>query len=105
MSPPPNTTLSSASAPTSTEPRTPSMRMLDLAQAMAPGLPLRTVGIRPGEKLHEVMVTEDDSRQTLELDDRYVIEPVFSFWQREPYLETGAHRVADGFRYASENNT
>jgi UDP-N-acetylglucosamine 4,6-dehydratase len=85
-------------------PKIPSMRMVDLAHCMAPGLPLKVIGIRPGEKLHEVMVTEDDSRQTLELDDRYVIEPSFSFWTREPYLESGARPVREGFRYASDTN-
>ncbi len=85
-------------------PKIPSMRVVDLAHSMAPDLPIKVIGIRPGEKLHEVMVTEDDSRQTLELDDRYVIEPSFSFWAREPYLESGAKPVSDGFRYASDTN-
>ena len=53
----------------------PSMRIVDLATAMAPDMPHEIVGIRPGEKLHEVMITEDDARTTLELDDRYVICP------------------------------
>ena len=85
-------------------PKIPSMRMVDLAQAMAPGLPHRLVGIRPGEKLHEVMITEDDSRQTYELADRYVIEPAFTFWQHAPYEGLDARRVPDGFRYASDSN-
>jgi UDP-N-acetylglucosamine 4,6-dehydratase len=85
-------------------PKIPSMRVSDLARTLAPDLPQRVVGIRPGEKLHEVMITEDDSRQTLELADRYVIEPVFSFWDREPYLARGAHPVAEGFRYSSDTN-
>jgi|HubBroStandDraft_1064217.scaffolds.fasta_scaffold01156_8 UDP-N-acetylglucosamine 4,6-dehydratase len=86
-------------------PKIPSMRMLDLAHAMAPGMPTRVIGIRPGEKLHEVMVTEDDSRQTLELADRYVIEPAFNFWAREPYWDLGARPVPDGFRFASDTNS
>jgi UDP-N-acetylglucosamine 4,6-dehydratase len=86
-------------------PKIPSTRVVDIARCLAPLLPLRTVGIRPGEKLHELMVTEDDSRHTLELGDRYIIEPAFSFWQREPYLESGATLVADGFSYTSANNT
>ncbi|MBV9862949.1 MAG: UDP-N-acetylglucosamine 4,6-dehydratase (inverting) [Alphaproteobacteria bacterium] len=85
-------------------PKIPSMRITDLARTMAPKLPQRVVGIRPGEKLHEVMITEDDSRQTLELPDRYVIEPVFSFWDREPYLARGARPVTEGFRYSSDTN-
>ncbi|KAA0675983.1 UDP-N-acetylglucosamine 4,6-dehydratase (inverting) [Roseomonas genomospecies 6] len=86
-------------------PKIPSMRITDLAHAMAPHLPHRLVGIRPGEKLHEVMITEDDSRQTFELPDRFVIEPAFAFWTHEPYQRLGARPVADGFRYASDTNT
>ena len=85
-------------------PKIPSMRMTDLAHSMAPQLPTRVVGIRPGEKLHEVMITEDDSRLTLELADRYVIEPAFRWWQRDPYLDGGAKPVAEGFRFASDTN-
>jgi UDP-N-acetylglucosamine 4,6-dehydratase len=85
-------------------PKIPSMRMVDLAKAMAPQIPHKIVGIRPGEKLHEVMVTEDDSRSTVELADRYVIEPQFHWWKRRSFAEDGAVRVADGFRYASDTN-
>jgi len=85
-------------------PRIPSMRVTDLAHAMAPGLPHKVVGIRPGEKLHEVMITEDDSRATLKFDDRYVIEPSFAFWDRAPYLADGATPIAEDFRYASNTN-
>jgi UDP-N-acetylglucosamine 4,6-dehydratase len=86
-------------------PKIPSMRITDLARCFAPNLPFRAVGIRPGEKLHEVMVTEDDSRLTLELNDRYVIEPAFAWWQRAPYTASGAKPVPDGFRFASDTNT
>jgi len=86
-------------------PKIPSMRISDLAKAMAPNLPVKIVGIRPGEKLHEVMITEDDSRQTLELDDRYVIEPSFAWWQRDRYDATGATPVAEGFHFASDINS
>lgn len=86
-------------------PKIPSMRVVDLARAIAPHLPHEPVGIRPGEKLHEVMVTEDDSRQTVELPDRYVIEPAFAFWTHEPYERLDARPVPDGFRYASDINT
>jgi UDP-N-acetylglucosamine 4,6-dehydratase/5-epimerase len=85
-------------------PKIPSMRMTDLAACLAPHLPIKEIGIRPGEKLHEVMVTDDDSRLTLSLPDRYVIEPAFNFWHRETYLETGATAVTEGFRYASDTN-
>jgi UDP-N-acetylglucosamine 4,6-dehydratase/5-epimerase len=86
-------------------PKIPSMHIADLARCMAPHLPVKIVGIRPGEKLHEVMITEDDSRQTLELEDRYVIEPSFAWWQRGPYMASGAAPVPEGFRYASDTNT
>ena len=86
-------------------PKIPSMQITDLAKAMAPNLPIKVVGIRPGEKLHEVMITDDDSRQTLELDDRYVIEPSFAWWQRDRYDATGATPVVEGFRFASDNNS
>ena len=85
-------------------PKIPSMRIADLARAMAPDLPQKIVGIRPGEKLHEVMITEDDSRQTYELEDRYVIEPAFTFWKHAPYERLNARPVTDGFRYASDGN-
>jgi UDP-N-acetylglucosamine 4,6-dehydratase len=86
-------------------PKIPSTRVIDIARALDPDTPLKFVGIRPGEKLHEVMVTEDDSRQTLELADRYIIEPSFNFWTREPYVDQGALQVPDGFRYASDTNS
>jgi UDP-N-acetylglucosamine 4,6-dehydratase/5-epimerase len=85
-------------------PKIPSMRMSDLAHCLAPEMPTKVVGIRPGEKLHEVMITEDDSRLTLELDDRYVIEPAFRWWQRDSYLARGAKPVSDGFRFSSDTN-
>ena len=85
-------------------PRIPSMKMTDLASVMAPHLKQEIVGIRPGEKLHEVMVSADDGRSTLQLDDRYIIEPAFAFWNRESYERSGAKSVEDGFSYASDSN-
>lgn len=85
-------------------PKIPSMRVADVARAMAPERPRKIVGIRPGEKLHEVMVPEDDARQTVELSDRFVIEPAFSWWAHESYRHSGARPVKDGFRYASDTN-
>jgi UDP-N-acetylglucosamine 4,6-dehydratase len=86
-------------------PKIPSMRLVDLANAIAPGLPHETVGVRPGEKLHEVMITEDDARMTLELDDRYVICPSLLNWSPSHLERLGARPVAEGFRYASDLNT
>lgn len=85
-------------------PKIPSTKITELANVMAPGLPHKVVGIRPGEKLHEVMITEDDARATLELSDRYLIQPWFNSWDKAPYLAAGAKPVADGFRYASDTN-
>ncbi len=85
-------------------PKIPSARICDLAKAMAPNLPQRFIGVRPGEKLHEVMITEEDARNTLELADRYVIEPQFPFWSRASYKDIGAKPVPERFRYASDTN-
>jgi UDP-N-acetylglucosamine 4,6-dehydratase len=63
------------------------------------------VGIRPGEKLHEVMVTDDDSRYTVDMEDRYVIEPAFHWWSRTSFAKDGGKPVPDGFRYSSDTNT
>ncbi len=85
-------------------PKIASMRVVDLATAMAPGLPQKVIGIRPGEKLHEVMITEDDSRQTVEYGDRYVIEPSFAMWRGERPAAWAGRPVDEGFRYASDTN-
>ncbi len=83
-------------------PRIPSMNVADLATAMAPHLPQTIVGIRPGEKLHEVMITEDDARTTIALPDRYIVAPAFAEHRRGNYVEGGT--VPDRFRYASDTN-
>jgi UDP-N-acetylglucosamine 4,6-dehydratase len=85
-------------------PKIPSMRMVDLARALAPDLPHEIVGIRPGEKLHEVMISEDDSRETIELADRYVILPGFAWWRERFPLRDKYPKVTEGFRYASDTN-
>jgi UDP-N-acetylglucosamine 4,6-dehydratase/5-epimerase len=85
-------------------PKIPSMKIVDLARHMAPQLPHEAVGIRPGEKLHEVMITEDDSRATLELEDRYVICPPNLAWEDGHLRARDARPVAEGFRYSSEAN-
>ena len=85
-------------------PKIPSMKVVELAAAMAPDLPTETIGIRPGEKLHEVLVTKDEARMTYELDDRYIIAPAFAFWKAEYSLGPAAVPVAEEFEYASEKN-
>src|SRR5579864_1490418 len=65
-------------------PKIPSMKMTDLAEAMAPNLPIKVVGIRPGEKLHEMMISADDARTSVDMGDRYAIEPAFVEYRREP---------------------
>ena len=82
-------------------PKIPSMRIVDLARCMAPDLPHKLVGIRPGEKLHEVMIPEDDGRSTVEIEDRYVIQPAFPWWSSR---SNGAQAVPADFRYASDCN-
>ena len=83
-------------------PKIASMRVTDIAEAIAPEAEVRHVGIRPGEKLHEVLVTEDESRHARELDDSYVIVPEFHPWREDAY-DLGTP-VEDGFRYSSDAN-
>jgi UDP-N-acetylglucosamine 4,6-dehydratase/5-epimerase len=83
-------------------PRIPSMRLLDLAEAVAPGAPTHEIGIRPGEKLHEEMIAPDDSRRTLLLGDRYVVMPYIAGWGYQPPV--GGTEVPEGFAYRSDTN-
>jgi len=85
-------------------PKIASMSITELAKSIAPDLPHKVVGIRPGEKLHEVMVPEDDARQTVELDDRYAILPALEAELRVRYLAEGARAMPEDFAYASDNN-
>jgi len=83
-------------------PKIPSMRLTDLAEAIAPGCRYRTIGIRPGEKLHEIMISRDDSRNLYEYGDRYIKLPDFPFWR--VVLPEGATEVPEGFEYSSDTN-
>ncbi|PWE17568.1 UDP-N-acetylglucosamine 4,6-dehydratase (inverting) [Marinicauda salina] len=85
-------------------PKIPSMSTIDLARTIAPDLPHKVIGIRPGEKLHEVMVTSDDARDTVELDDRYVILPSYAAEVRAAWAEAGAAPAPEGFAYSSDAN-
>ena len=85
-------------------PKIPSTKIVDLANVIAPGRPHKVIGIRPGEKLHEVLITEDDARATLELADRYVIQPWLTTWDPAPYRTAGAKPVSEGFRFSSDTN-
>jgi UDP-N-acetylglucosamine 4,6-dehydratase len=86
-------------------PKIPSMRITDLARAIAPECKTEIVGVRPGEKLHESLVTEGDARNTLEYDDRFVILPAFHEWNTRAYSDrNGGRPCPDGFCYSSETN-
>ena len=86
-------------------PKIPSMNIMDLARALAPECGIEVVGARPGEKTHEVLVSEDDARHTLEYDDHFVILPPFHEWDEDAFRRsTGGRPCAEGFRYGSDTN-
>lgn len=89
-------------------PKIPSVRITDLARAMAPELPHRIIGIRPGEKLHELMISRDDSLNTIEFDDHYVICPSIRFVEQPDYSVNGLRETGkaapSGFKYSSDLN-
>jgi UDP-N-acetylglucosamine 4,6-dehydratase len=83
-------------------PRIPSMKIMDLVEAVAPGSPTHEMGIRPGEKLHEEMISEDDSRRTLLLGNRYVVLPTIANWGN--FVAPKGEPLPDGFAYRSNTN-
>jgi UDP-N-acetylglucosamine 4,6-dehydratase len=85
-------------------PKIPSMKVIDLAKAIAPGCTVERIGIRPGEKLHEVLVSEDEARHTLELPDMFVVEPAEAWWFGRGWRQEGKPLPPD-FRYASDSNS
>ena len=86
-------------------PKIPSYRILDVAEAIAPGCKKNIVGIRPGEKLHEEMITETDALKSLEFDNYFVILPSTNLWNIDRYLETfGGRYCQPGFSYTSGRN-
>ena len=84
-------------------PKIPSMKLLDMAEAVAPDCQIECVGIRPGEKLHEVLLSEDESRNALETDEMFLIKPAHSWWKIDNWKQ--ARPLPENFRYASDTNT
>lgn len=90
-------------------PKMSSMTVVDIANYIAPDLPQKVIGIRPGEKLHEIMISEDDAGSTFDIGDRYVIEPTYVFWRKDKLDEASSQHddatlVPKGFKYASNLN-
>lgn len=84
-------------------PKIPSMKITDLAKVIAPDAKIKEIGIRPGEKLGEVLLTKEEARHTKELDEFYVVEPEFPFWNKGSHKE--GKSLADNFEYTSCTNT
>ena len=83
-------------------PKIPSMKIMDLAEVVAPGAEREIIGIRPGEKIHECLLTEEEARHAREFDTYFVIEPKHPFWGKDA-LE-GGKLLPDGFKYTSDTN-
>jgi len=84
-------------------PKIPSMRLIDLAESIASGCEVSTIGIRPGEKLHEVLISRDEARSTVEFDDMYIVQPEFPWWGSHNW--SGGKSLPEGFEYSSDNNS
>ena len=84
-------------------PKIPSLKVADLARAIAPDARLNTIGIRPGEKLHEVLVSEDEARHTVELEKMFVVQPAEAIWFGYSWQSRGI-LLQDGYRFSSDNN-
>jgi UDP-N-acetylglucosamine 4,6-dehydratase len=85
-------------------PKIPSMRVVDLAEALAPGVPRDVIGIRAGEKLHELLLTGDESRHTIDGGDVYVVLPEHPWWDENASKLAGTAPLADDFVYSSDSN-
>ncbi len=84
-------------------PKIPSMKVLDLATAIAPSAKIDEIGIRPGEKVHEVLISEDEARNTVESERMYIVKPPETLWERS--LDYEGNSLPEGFRYSSDTNT
>ena len=82
-------------------PKIPSMKLMGLAETVAPGCEVEVIGIRPGEKLHEALISEDEARNTIELAEMYVIQPTHPWWSKENW---SGKALPEGFRYTSDTN-
>lgn len=85
-------------------PKIPSMKVVDLARAIAPQAEIEVIGIRPGEKLHEVLISEDEARTTVEVERMFVVQPAEAIWFGYGWKDRGVP-LPDGFRFSSDNNT
>ncbi len=83
----------------------PSFKVVDLAKVLSPDARLEEVGVRPGEKLHEIMITKEDSRTSFEYDNHYIIYPHFDWWNTEKHFKTGGKKINESFQYSSDLNT
>jgi UDP-N-acetylglucosamine 4,6-dehydratase (inverting) len=83
-------------------PRIPSMKIVDLAQAVAPGAEMHEIGLRPGEKLHEEMISPEEGRRALRIGDRFVLQPDLASWGYQ--APDHGEAVPEGFHYTSDNN-
>ena len=84
-------------------PKIPSMKLVDMAHAVAPDCQIECIGIRPGEKLHEVLLSEDEARNAVETNEMFVIQPAHSWWKKENWHH--GRLLPEDFRYASDTNT
>ncbi len=84
-------------------PKIPSMKILDLAKAITPECRIEFIGIRPGEKIHECLITEEEARHSLEFDNFFIIKPEHPWWKKDNWK--GGKPLQDGFRYTSDKNT
>jgi UDP-N-acetylglucosamine 4,6-dehydratase len=85
-------------------PKIPSTKVIDLAQAIAPNAQINIIGIRPGEKLHEVLISEDEARHTIEVDNMFVVQPAEATWFGYSWQNKGKP-LNEGFVYSSDNNS